>query len=386
MEMIMGMAHGMSHESSGFAPRFVACECGYNGFEHEGDANRFNLRKQAFGNKMGKLKCPVGTKWHTTDLDIKSVQAFTAMVTRAPRPASTPFNSALADQILKVAPVVAPVAAKAPDELPRRDPLPRPPMPPTPPQALVKVERVAKEEPEAPPRPRPRVVDPPESEPMTINGGGSRSCVKIGYGSEALAKAMIVIAQRQGTDVKRAYKCPDCGKWHLTSLETPPDGTISHVEILTFNQNGKPVSVLLGRWSNGKVAQVRITQDGASVSIHATNANVLGAALAFVLGEVATSGASEAEGEAVASAENEEDEPARRGSRLSPMTRDRIVEAVRADPGLDAEEIAERAGLARTSVQSVVVELVREGRLLRKGAPRKGGRPGRHKYIYEVAS
>src|ERR1019366_5362493 len=51
-----------------------------------------------------------------------------------------------------------------------------------------------------------------------------------------------------------------------------------------------------------------------TMTIHATNANVLGSALAIVLGEVATSGASEPEDEPVASAEDEDDEPGSPGN------------------------------------------------------------------------
>lgn len=43
-------------------------------------------------------------------------------------------------------------------------------------------------------------------------------CYKHGYDSKEEAnKVMRQISKRGGNSPKRAYKCKDCNKWHLTS-------------------------------------------------------------------------------------------------------------------------------------------------------------------------
>lgn len=45
-------------------------------------------------------------------------------------------------------------------------------------------------------------------------------CKKAQYSNFGKAlKAMQRLNKQPGWDLKRAYICPDCGKWHLTSQE-----------------------------------------------------------------------------------------------------------------------------------------------------------------------
>jgi len=44
-------------------------------------------------------------------------------------------------------------------------------------------------------------------------------CSKIGYKSFGKAfNQMQVLNRNKGFDIKRAYKCPECNKWHHTSM------------------------------------------------------------------------------------------------------------------------------------------------------------------------
>ena len=112
-------------------------------------------------------------------------------------------------------------------------------------------------------------------------------CSKITYGSEALAKCVLQERIEAGGDEKNAYQCPDCKKWHLTSMVSEPDGIIVHEEIVSFLQKGRHIVVATGRWSDGRLANVQISEDFEGehtvIRIHRANVGALRSALKFIL-------------------------------------------------------------------------------------------------------
>lgn len=65
-------------------------------------------------------------------------------------------------------------------------------------------------------------VDYVESNCMLGSASPSKNCTKITYATESIAKAELSrIKSREQKHKKpyRAYECPDCGGWHLTSKE-----------------------------------------------------------------------------------------------------------------------------------------------------------------------
>jgi predicted RNA-binding Zn-ribbon protein involved in translation (DUF1610 family) len=105
-------------------------------------------------------------------------------------------------------------------------------------------------------------------------GGSIRSlgCTKTGYGSERLAQFALVSAREEGRDEKRAYQCPTCGRWHLSSVrEFYTSDQIAVEDLLTVVQcNGDELTTSVGRYPNGQVAHVVLhSSRGSSLRINA---------------------------------------------------------------------------------------------------------------------
>ena len=77
-------------------------------------------------------------------------------------------------------------------------------------------------------------------------------CVKIGYGNEAYALA--AARNFDGPNLPRAYQCPDCLRWHLTSHDAA--GPMREDFLLALPGSGKhlAVDVFVRRFPNGRAS------------------------------------------------------------------------------------------------------------------------------------
>jgi len=127
---------------------------------------------------------------------------------------------------------------------------------------------------------RPRGGDP-EDAGSSSPGSRATACTKVGYGSERVATLALKGAREAGRDEKRAYACPACSRWHLSSAEEFfPFDSIVYEELLAFAQAGEAFTLSVGRYPSGLVANVTLT--GSRVGVVRIHAQHL-APLRFVL-------------------------------------------------------------------------------------------------------
>lgn len=126
---------------------------------------------------------------------------------------------------------------------------------------------------------RRRVGDPPTVPPQE----GPSACAKIAYASEKLARAALEAARGRAHETKRAYACPICSRWHLTSREFDPT-TIVDTELLSFAGGGESVIMFVGRYPDGTLAGVSF-KGKTVVRIRTEHAHAVRAILDLVLDE-----------------------------------------------------------------------------------------------------
>jgi hypothetical protein len=111
----------------------------------------------------------------------------------------------------------------------------------------------------------------------------STACTKTGYGSERLAQLALSTARESGRDEKRAYQCPTCRRWHLSSVqEFFTSDQIEAEELLSLVQGaGEVLTASAGRYPDGRVAHVTLQSSrGHSVRLNAEHIIPLRLALA----------------------------------------------------------------------------------------------------------
>lgn len=223
--------------------KFDDCECGKRGFRQERDAKAFMLYRRRLTEPVDVLECPVGSCLHVFNPTIRDKEAYrnflieTQASAKQPRPA-LPASKPLTQNL----PFTGLLAAPSP-----------PAPPPTP---------------------------PPPSTPEP------RSCAKVRYGSEAIARFSLARIPK-GHGERRAYECNVCGKWHLTSNEYDPS-RIKEEELIAFGHEPDGVTVVAGRYPDGKVASLTLRQFRVQVRIKAENFPQLATALALVIDQPAS--------------------------------------------------------------------------------------------------
>lgn len=176
-------------------PQWDTCRCGKPAFKKESDATKYMLNKRRVSEPVDVVRCPVGDSFHVFNPGIREKNDYIRYLTEtAGQPA------------------------------------------------------------------RPKV-----REPADLGSGSSPpvshptrpTCTKLGYGTERLATVALKQAQEAGRSEKRAYQCPSCGRWHLSSLEEFfPAESITYEELLGCVQLGEQITVSVGRYPNGTIANL----------------------------------------------------------------------------------------------------------------------------------
>ena len=218
--------------SSDRLPKMKDCTfCGWPGFETEHEARtHYNVMQQRGKKGVVYLQCPLGAgRWHVNDTLVKPLDQFKDMLMNARPPAKTRDRehpnhgrATLGDAhpaLAEVRPVVRDVAPLA-------------------------------------------VVAPPPT--SRSNERHRCSSGKVGYGSQAIAEQMLDALKADGEiDVKRAYQCVECARWHLTSREADMrTEDIAYEEVTVFTTRSMPeVTVEKGMWPDGRVANLTLRDD-----------------------------------------------------------------------------------------------------------------------------
>jgi hypothetical protein len=207
----MGMAGNEQNQV-----RWNICKCGKPGFVKESDATRFMVNRRRLSEPVDSVRCPVGDCIHTFNPGIKEKQEYLKYLT------DTAGHAA------------------------RR-----------------KVRDTA------------ALAVQGSTEASTSHVASRVACNKLGYGSETLANGALRQAREAGRNEKRVYECPTCGRWHLSSLEEFfPVESIAYEELLGYVQQGELVSVYVGRYPSGTIANVTFSSArGVALRIHAEHLN-----------------------------------------------------------------------------------------------------------------
>jgi len=217
--------------SSDRLPKMKDCiYCGWPGFETEHEARTHYTVMQQRGKKgVVYLQCPLGAgRWHVNDTLVKPLEQFKDMLMNARPPKKDPEHPN--------------ARAKLGDALPKLAEV-RPVVQDVQPLAVVST---------PPPTSR-----SPERRHRCSSG-------KIGYGSQTIAEQMLGVLMADGeTDVKRAYQCVECERWHLTSRESDMrTEDITYEEVTVFTTRSMPeVTVERGMWPDGRVANLTLRDD-----------------------------------------------------------------------------------------------------------------------------
>jgi hypothetical protein len=219
--------------------KFDECECGKKGFREERHATAYMLNKRRLTEAVDVVECPVGSCFHPFNPTIRDKAAYidflteTAASVKQPRPALPPSR---------------PLTQNLPLPRPRVELSPSPPRPP--------------------PTPSPALS--PEA----------RSCLKVRYASEDIARFHLA-NMPEGRDEQRVYECSACGDWHLTSHEYDPSQIVEK-KLMTFGHEPHAVTVVEGRYPDGKVASITLRHARAFVRIRVEHFPLLASVLAFV--------------------------------------------------------------------------------------------------------
>lgn len=107
-------------------------------------------------------------------------------------------------------------------------------------------------------------------------------CSKIGYGTEALA----LRAATDSAATLRAYPCPSCSRWHLSSREVS-DGPLKDALLLRLPATGRmvPVCLFVRRFPNGRAVGITLKAEGhwAYVAVSRKHLHAVKAAIEDVL-------------------------------------------------------------------------------------------------------
>jgi len=213
---------------------FDTCKCGKPGYREEKNVTRYMLYKQRVTEPVDKVMCPVGDCWHVFNPGDRDRARFIKFLEDS---AGETFRS-------KARHVTQPATTATPS--------------------------------------------PPQR----------GACSKVGYGTERVAQLALAKSKEAGRAEKRAYQCPSCSMWHLSSVEQFfASDTITSEGLLSFTQAGEVISVSIGRYPHGQIANLTFsTSRGTSLRVHADNFIPLQVALASV--EAAPTPASEASSDA----------------------------------------------------------------------------------------
>ncbi|MBX3230665.1 MAG: hypothetical protein KIT84_00495 [Labilithrix sp.] len=107
-------------------------------------------------------------------------------------------------------------------------------------------------------------------------------CAKIGYGTEALAAK----AATESPSTLRAYLCPSCARWHLTSRQVS-DGPLTDELLLRLPATGRmlPVGLFVRRFPDGRTVGITLKAEGhfAYVAVNRKHLHAVKAAIEEVL-------------------------------------------------------------------------------------------------------
>jgi hypothetical protein len=200
---------------------FETCGCGYPGFRSKGDAIRFRLNRQAYGATCDEpVECPHprGKFWHVNDRSYKSLENYVAMLA-----------AGKVEPSCRQRPIVVPAPTATAPEREQAEP---------------------------------RVADAPPSSPRVL----PQACPtgKVGYASERRAQASLEEAQRLEQGVVKAYRCNDCGRWHLTSTTFAPNEIQDHEELVADG-----LAMFSAKYPDGRLVSVTLRNERAYVRIPA---------------------------------------------------------------------------------------------------------------------
>lgn len=279
-----------------------ACECGKKGFKEERRARAYVLGKKRLTEPDEYVECPVGSCFHVFNPTIRDKQAFLKFLTET---------------------------AASPKQ-------PRPALPPSRPLT------------HSLPLARARVVDlaaspPPPPTPSPASTSEPRSCAKVRYASEEIA-LLVLESMPEGRGEQRAYECRICGEWHLTSHEHDPSQIVEE-KIMAFGHEPYAITVVKGRYPDGKVASLTLRNARAFVRIRAENLPQLVSALVIV-GALPPPG-----------------KPQAPDAKISRPTR--ILEMLAARE-MTTAEIADELGVSTAQTRSLLAGMSKDGRVEKK--------------------
>lgn len=218
---------------------FDKCKCGKHGFLKESDLTRHMLNLRRTSEPVDKVKCPVGDCWHFFNPLINGKEAYLRMLT------------ATAGHELQSKPVEPPG---------RLDDVP----------ASTTAAMTA---------PAPASTLATNTPSMSTYS----ACAKVGYATEKFATVALRAVQEQGREEKRIYHCPQCGRWHLTSLEFDRS-TVVEEELVAFS-NGTETTVVMfaGRYPDGSLASIIFKGSRATIRIRPEHAAVVRRAIDYAI-------------------------------------------------------------------------------------------------------
>jgi hypothetical protein len=212
---------------------FDRCKCGKSGFKRESDVTKHVLNLRRMSEPVEKIQCPVGDCWHVFNPLIKEKDAYVKMLTET------------AGRVFRPKMVEPPAAEKIGASVELRDTFVGPP----------------------PDAPAPSATAP---------------CAKIGYANEHLA-AMALRSLQKGRDEKRTYQCPQCRRWHLTSLEFERSTVVEEELVALGTGFESAVVVLAGRYPDGSLASLLFRSAKGTIRIRGEYLPVIALAMEYAM-------------------------------------------------------------------------------------------------------